>query len=204
MDFSKFFEQLSYELKQSVDEDASSRFEYLDFDNAMFYTNEAILELVRKAPHRFTYEEPVTFNEDTKIWKLPEMYNFVSHYKYKGLWYAISDSSDRFAATTTTGERVLEFNPPIKKGGTIILRIVKRPMPIYQSGDRVDFPDDFLRFLRIHIMKKAAGRKGKELSNYILQEYDMDMIEWRAGDKPVKNTSFMHFRGYGFGRGRRG
>lgn len=202
MDFSKFFQVLSWELKQSTDEDVSSKYEYLDHDGAMFYTNEAIKELVQKNGIPFRKEERFTFNEKTVNYELPEMYNSVSHYKCNGLWYAISDSSDRFARVKTIGDRTLIFNPAIEAGHSIELLAVKYPAVIYQDGDRVDFPEQFLRLLRLHIMMKAAGRKGKELSQYTLAEYTEEMQRWLTYSKPVKNTSFMHFKGYGFGRGR--
>lgn len=200
MDFDTFFEALSFELKQSGPNDKNTSYEYLNFDQAKFYVNESIKEFVQLNPSAFEIEEEFTMLEDTSVYDLPKMYRSASNYKsrFDGLWYSISDSSDRLAEVKTVGERKLIFNPKILKGDSITLFVVKYPPTIESGSDSVVFPEQFMRLLRLHIVKKATRRKGKDFP--YADEYQLYMSEFMAYNKPIENTSFMNFRGYGFGR----
>jgi len=200
MEFKKFYNLLSWELKQSSLEDHDSNYEYINFDDAMYYTNECIKELVEMNGNPFTTEEDFSFPEVTTIYRLPDMYNSASGYFFNDQWFKISDSSDQYARVRCINDRDLIFNPAIQVGEKITMRVVKYPADICTGSDSVVFPPQFQRLLRLHIANRVMGRKGKEMAQRITIEYERLLARWQLYGKTVKTSSFMQFGGYGFGR----
>lgn len=200
MDYNTFFSVLSYELKQSGTEDHDSGYEYVNFEQGMFILNESVKELVEMNGRPFETEEDFSFLEPTAKFRLPDMYNSASGYFFCDRWFVISGSSDLTARVRSINDRELIFTPPLRPNEVIKMRVVKYPADIINGTDTVDFPPQFMRFLRLHIMRKVMGRKGKEIAAVILAEYNTWYNKWINYYKTVKNSSFLQFEGYGFGR----
>ena len=203
MNYLAFWNCIDWEMRQSLEKgDSASEYAYINKEQCMFYTNETIRELVNLNGYPFVEEETYYFNGKTSIFNVPEMYHSVlSIYNTDTeKWESPIDASDMDADPRAVSARKLSFVTPKEKGDSVLLRVVKYPPDITSDSDAVPFPDDHLRFLRLSIMAKVFGRKGKMWNDLIEREYQQKLVLFTNAGRPVKNATRLAFRGHGFGR----
>ena len=68
------------------------------------------------------------------------------------------------------------------------------------TTQELDFPDEWLRLLTLHIKRKAFGRKNKLMSQLEFAEYNDLRRLWSIENGKVRKKSSISFNSFGFGR----
>lgn len=202
MNYLAHFNQLSRDLRQNLEAgDKDSNFQFINSEQGMVITNQTIKELIELNPARWTEEETYYFNGTTTIFNLPDIYQRLLAYydENAGQWKVPLDASDLTGDVRAISDRKLSFVTPKEKGDGILLRVVKYPPDITNDSDAVPFPEQFLTLLRLQIVFKEYGRKGKEPSESTKMIYGQEYQKFVESSRTIKNGSRLRRRGYGFG-----
>lgn len=202
MNYLAHFNQLSRDLRQNLEAgDKDSNFQFINSDQGMVITNQTIKELIELNPARWTEEETYYFNGTTTIFNLPDIYQRLLAYydEDAAQWKVPLDASDLTGDVRAISDRKLSFVTPKEKGDGILLRVVKYPPDITNDSDAVPFPEQFLTLLRLQIVFKEYGRKGKEPSESTKMIYGQEYEKFVNSSRTIKNGSRLRRRGYGFG-----
>ena len=206
MNFDQLFDILSKEMSQvQQDGDADNDYQFVNPEDAMFYANECIKELVSESPEKFIKEETVVFHGDTDRYVAPEtvckIYNYFD--ASKGQWRVPADASDMSAPVRMVSNNELYFSTTRSEGDELLLRISKYPPEINEPSDAIPFPSQHMRLLRFRIIIKALGTGGKDyfknnvgLSN----EWARRERAYMGDTRKVSSATRLARKGYGFGR----
>lgn len=207
--FDEFFTILEFELNQTAedgDADAAESYKLLPRSYAKIYTNESIRELIDANPMKFWKEDSYIFDADTKILDIPD--NWASLIAYRDTlsdsdyphWTITDDVSNSDAIIRVVSPRRLYNDDGWSKGDVLYVRVVQYPDKIVDDSDIVDFEDGHMRLLRLHVMSKAFGNKGKAMPAEMLTEYQMKYQIFLKQTIPIKTQRYFAFRGKTMGR----
>lgn len=202
MEWLTFYNLLTIELNEKREGDSDTEYSSLNNDLAKHYTNESIRELVQNNPRPFYEEERFYFNGETTIFKLPVAYNRVDAYfdETEEQWKAPTDSSCMTADVRALTDKKLIFSEPKQKGDSILLKVAKYPALLVEDADAVDFPEAWMYWLRLYIIAKVDGRKGKLWETKLERLYLDFERKWQMYNPIIKAGSYLRTRGHGFGR----
>lgn len=211
MIFTDHFALLEFELqqiKEDGDATAAESYKFLPKVYAKIYTNESIKELIDANPTKQWREDIYIFDAETHYLDLPKNWAyFISYYDeitdtdYPH-WQVAPDCSDTSAYIKAISPRRLYNSNGWSKGDQLKVRVVCYPADIVDDTDTVEFEDNNMRLLRLHIIAKAFANKGKAMSAEMLQEYAQKYQAWVRQNGSIKKQSFFSFKGKSMGRRR--
>lgn len=207
--FDQFFSLLEFELQQVAetgDATAAESYKFLPKAYAKIYTNESIRELIDANPMKFWEEKTYIFDANTKILDIPSNWGYLIAY-YDTLsdadyphWTVADDVSNSDAYIRIVSPRRLFNQDGWTKGESFNVRVVTYPDPIVDDTDVVNWPDNHMRLLRLHVTQKAFGNKGKAMSAEQISEYQMKYQNFLSQGTPIKAQRYFAFRGRNMGR----
>jgi hypothetical protein len=206
--FSDFFSLLEYELQQTAEDgDATSAESYklLPKTYAKIYTNESIRELIDLNPMKFWQEDSYIFESNTHVFDLPDNWAyFIAYYNSSDTehprWTMVEDASNTDATVRIVSPRRIYNSTGWTQNEEIFVRVVRYPDPVVDDTDLVEFEDSSMRLLRLHIIQKAYGNKGKAMPAELTMELNTKMQQFIQKTTPIKTQRYFSFRGKNMGR----
>lgn len=202
--YSKFFEILSRELNQALEyADSNSDYQYINEEDLYVVLNETIQGLVDSVPLRFQKEYVHKFSGETSVLTIPEIFHrILGYYEPRiGQFRLFYDASDMITDFRVTGNDTIYANAtPWQKGDEIRLLVSEWPPEVTSTSDAVPFPKQFMRYLRLEIMRKVLGARGKEWSMLTQSEYVDERSRFATTTPAVQRTLKLKNSGARFGR----
>lgn len=193
---------LTKELNQAQENgDPDDSYVFIDFNEGINYVNETIKELFEQNDNPWIREEDFYFNGATAYFKAPSVVHRIHSYYNTAdkAWRIPSDASDMYADVRAVSSDKLYFRTEKAKGSSIKLRVSVYPPDVIHDSDTVAFPEQHMRYLRLCIISKALGRRGKSWNETTQREFLLKERAFKLSGKKVKRGVRLSSRGAGFG-----
>lgn len=169
-----FFKIISKELNQVKETgDSDSSYQYINSEDLPFYINEKIAELVEFNPSLFKREYLHEFSAETNIFVLPDIFHKILGYydTFIGDWRLPADASNMDSDIRVIGDNSLYATTPWQKGDQLLLRVSEFPPEVTSESDAVVFKKQYMRLLRLEIIRTVLGNNGKGWHSSIEMEF---------------------------------
>lgn len=202
--YSTFFEILSDELNQVKEyADSDSDYQYINEESLYTVLNETIKELVDEVPLRFQKEYVHKFSGETSVLTIPDIFHrILGYYEPRiGSFRLFTDASDMITDFRVTGNNTIYANAtPWQKGDEIRLLVSEWPPEVTSTSDAIPFPKQFMRYLRLLIIRKVLGTRGKEWNMLTQTEFRGHEARFATTTSSVQRTLKLKNSGARFGR----
>lgn len=204
--YKSFYDKMAFEVKDKVeayDEGESDNSKFFPFEDGMWLTSEAINTLLLESETKRTRVRTYTFDQDTKIWTLPHWVGrlYAIRPSCTSVWQNIGDVSVSGEDYTMISEDQIRNNTSAgwSKGDEIEINGIIFPDEITDANDSIEFPREHMELLRLSLLIKVFGRKGKDVPQSVMAMYQRLHRVWRTSPPKVVAKRQLPFRGFGLG-----